>query len=322
MRILHLEANRYPEESLLELNRRNIVEVPYCPDQNAFELQLSANQYDAIFTRLGLRIDRQVLSLQQRLKYIVTPTTGLNHIDMEAAEALGISVICLKGETSFLDNIKSTAEHTWGLLLALIRHIPAAHDHVMNGGWDRSPFLSDELNGKVLGIIGFGRLGRIVAQYGVAFGMIVRAYDINPERRDDSGEVEMVSLDTLLKTSHCVVLLISWNRENENFMDRDKFALLREGAWFVNTSRGELVDEAALLESLRAQRLKGAALDVLRDDSSWAGKSQGASALLNYAREHANLLITPHMGGYGRESIAKTRAFVTRKFLDIVYGPK
>jgi D-3-phosphoglycerate dehydrogenase len=322
MKILHLEANRYPDESLLALNKRNTVEAHHCSDQKALESLLASNQYDVIFTRLGLRIDRQVMTLQPGLKYIVTPTTGLNHIDMEAAAARGVRVISLKGETSFLDSIKSTAEHTWALLLALVRHIPAAHQHVLDGGWDRGPFLSDELDGRVLGIIGLGRLGRIVARYGKAFGMTVKAYDADPNQGKSETFVEMVDLQTLLQSAHYVVLLISWSKGSENFMDRDKFAQMREGAWFVNTSRGELVDEDALLEALHSRRLSGAALDVLRDDSAWSGKSEGSAPLLAYAREHSNLLITPHMGGYGKDSIARTRAFVTQKFLEVINGPK
>lgn len=317
MRILHLEANRYPEESLAQLRRNNAVEVHDCADQESLYSLLTDNEYDVIFTRLGLMIDEKVIALQPDLRFIVTPTTGLNHIDMQAATASGVQVVSLKGETRFLEGIKSTAEHTWGLLLSLIRHIPAAHDHVIHGGWDRGPFLSDELDGKTLGIIGYGRLGRIVARYGVAFGMQVKVYDADPGVTPEMNGIEMVGIETLLAEADYVILMISWSKEHESFMDRDKFARMKEGAYFVNTARGELVDEEALLETLGSGRLKGAALDVLDDDSSWPAKSQGSAGLLNYAKESRNLLITPHMGGYGQESIWRTRRFVTQKFIDI-----
>ena len=318
MRILHLEANRYSEESLSQLGRGHAVEVYSCSDQPSFYALLTNNKYDAIFTRLGLTIDQRVIELQPTLRFIVTPTTGLNHIDMEAAEAAGIHVVSLKGETRFLESIKSTAEHTWGLLLSIIRRIPAAHEHVLKGGWDRGPFLSDELDGKTLGVIGYGRLGRIVARYGIAFGMRVMVCDLATDNEGGPESIEVVGIERLLAEADYVILMISWSKEHENFMNRDKFARMKKGAYFVNTARGELVDEGALLETLSSGRLKGAALDVLHNDSSWPGRYEGRSDLLNYAKENPNLLLTPHMGGYGEASIRRTRSFITRKFMDIV----
>lgn len=317
MKILHLEANRYPEETLSQLSASNAVEVHTCADQQSLYSLLADNKYDAIFTRLGLMMDQKAIGLQSNLRFIVTPTTGLNHIDVEAAGAAGVQVVSLKGETVFLESIKSTAEHTWGLLLSLIRHIPAAHDHVVHGGWDRGLFLSDELDRKTLGIIGYGRLGKMVARYGIAFGMRVKVYDADPGISSEMDEIEMVAIETLLSTADYVILMISWSKEHESFMDGHKFAQMKKGAYFINTARGELVSEEALLDALHSGRLKGAALDVLHDDSSWPVKSQGSAGLLNYAKANPNLLITPHMGGYGQESIWRTRKFVTQKFIAI-----
>jgi D-3-phosphoglycerate dehydrogenase len=114
-----------------------------------------------------------------------------------------------------------------------------------------------------------------------------------------------------------VVLLISWSEANTDFMDAEKFGQMKEGAYFINTARGELVNEEALLHALQSKKVKGAAVDVLWDDSSWSTHAQGSSALLKYQREYSNLLITPHMGGYGKDSIAKTRNFVTNKFISL-----
>lgn len=317
MRILHLEAERYPEASLRQLSTQHDVEIRTCRDQQELYSLLTGHQYEAIFTRLGLMVDQRAMALQSNLRYIVTPTTGHNHIDLEAAAGAGVEIVSLKGETEFLGSIKSTAEHTWGLLLSLIRHIPAAHDHVVNGGWEREPFLSDELDGKTLGIIGYGRLGKIVARYGLVFSMRVMIHDRNHKIGGDTESIEAVGIEKLLADADYVVLMISWSKANENFMDRDKFAGMKEGAYFVNTARGELVSEDALLEALRSGRLRGAALDVLNDDSSWSGKSRGSADLLAYAKESSNLLITPHMGGYGEASIRRTRSFITQKFMDI-----
>ena len=318
MKILHLEHTKYPAGAISKLQAAHNITNADCNSQEELYAMLSASQYEAIFTRLGVMIDSQAINLQPKLKYIITSTTGLNHIDTDACEERNVRVVSLKGEAEFLAAVKSTAEHTWSLLLALIRNIPAAHASVTDGHWDRIPFLADELDTKTLGIIGYGRLGKIVARYGVAFGMNVLAYDHDATKITDQADVSAVNLDTLLAESDFVVLLISFSKENEKFMDAAKFNKMKHGAYFINTSRGEMVDENALLKALQSKKIKGAALDVLNDDSGWCGEVQGSNELLNYARQHQNLLLTPHMGGYGKDSIARTREFVTNKFLTLV----
>lgn len=318
MKILHLEYDQYPKEAIRQLEKVADVEAFSCADQDALNEKLSLSQYDVIFTRLGLMMDEKAILLQPDLKYIVTSTTGLNHIDEKSASALGVSIVSLKGESEFLANVKSTAEHTWGLILSLIRNISGAIDHVRQGGWDRNPFLSDELDGKTLGIIGFGRLGKIVAQYGIAFGMRVLVYDHHPKKVEGHILVEPVELDKLLIEADVVVLLISWSPSNEKFMDLEKLSKMKSSAYFINTARGELVDELALLRILESRKIKGAAVDVLRNDSAWPNRIDESSGLYAYAKSNHNLIITPHMGGYGKDSISKTRNFVTDKFLSLV----
>lgn len=317
MNILHLEYTKYPAEAINRLAAAHSVTNADCGTQEELYSMLTANQYDVIFTRLGVMMDSKAIQLQPKLKYIVTSTTGLNHIDTDACAERNVQVVSLKGESEFLAAVKSTAEHTWGLLLALIRNIPGAHASVTEGHWDRIPFLADELDTKTLGIIGYGRLGKIVARYGVAFGMKVLAHDHDAAKIAGQPGVTVADLDSLLAESDFIVLLISYSKENEKFMDAAKFNKLKHGAYFINTSRGEMVDEEALLEALQSKKIKGAALDVLNDDSGWCGAVQGSFNLLNYARSHQNLLLTPHMGGYGKDSIARTREFVTNKFLTL-----
>lgn len=318
MKLLHLEYDQYPLEAIRLLSEKFVVESYTCTTQQELYEKLNTDQYDVIITRLGLLLDQRCMNLQPGLRYIVTATTGLNHIDIVAAEARQISIISLKGEAEFLANVKSTAEHTWGLLLSLIRQLPAAIVSVRDGKWERTPFLSDELDEKKMGIIGFGRLGKIVARYAHAFGMTVLVHDQNPTSFLGYPNVIPCSCNELLSKADVVVLMISWCIENENFMDTVAFNQMKPGAYFINTARGELVDEVALLHALESGRLKGAALDVLRGDSSWSAHVEGSSALIKYQRAHSNLLITPHMGGYAKDSIAKTRIFVTHKFLSLI----
>jgi D-3-phosphoglycerate dehydrogenase / 2-oxoglutarate reductase len=312
-KLLHLEKNLYSVKSLMHLEESFNVDYFDVDNQSVFVDHLFKNKYEIIFAKLGLHFNQEVFLLQPGLKYIITPTTGLNHIDLQNAEKRNIQVISLKTETVFLKNVLSTAEHTWGLLLALIRNIPSAFQDVRDGYWRRSPFMANELDGKTLGIIGYGRLGKQVAKYGKAFNMNVIAYDISEEAFSEP-QGKAVDLRSLLLKSDIVSLHIPFNEANRKFIDQNKFNLMKDTSVFINTSRGEVVNEDDLLRSLQNNIIKGAAVDVLDSDSSWDGKSP-SNKLINYSKDYENLIITPHIGGYGADSIQKTRAFIMEKFL-------
>lgn len=315
LKILHLEANRYPQESLDKLSQVAELTCLEVSGQEELIAHLEQYSYDAIFTRLGIYLDQSCLDSQSQLRYIVTATTGLNHIDVEYCKTRGIELLSLKGEDKFLARIKSTAEHTWLLLLSIIRNFPASYLSVKEGNWQREPFLAEELSEKTLGIIGFGRLGKIIAQYANAFGMEVLANDIDPNKIPEDGFVKEVGLDALLSSSDIVILMVSYSPENVDLLAKREFALLKKAAYFVNTSRGEMVDEDALIEALENGTIKAAALDVMKDDSSWSSQVPSDNKLLTYSQQNTNLILTPHMGGYGKQSIERTREFVTDKLL-------
>jgi len=314
MRILHLEKIRYPEEELRRLEK--FATVDYLKDQSQAGLcnWLSDKKYQVIFTRLGLMLDENILKGQAGLLAVVTPTTGLNHIDVSYCKRNGVAVISLQGESDFLASVKSTAEHCWSLILMLARNMRGATEDVLAGNWRRGPFLAYELEGKTLGVIGYGRLGKIVTSYAKCFGMKVVAYDCDEKVFDSN--VSKATLSHLLQTSDILTLHIPSNPETKHFMDRQKFSKMKVGSIFINTSRGEVVEESALLDSLGNGKIKCAAVDVLDGDSAWNIKTPMNHPLIAYAQNNKNLLITPHMGGYGRESIQKTRSFITDKFLN------
>ena len=317
MRILHLEPNRYPQLAKEKLNAIGTVDYQNCHSQLHLLQLVSLHAYDAVFVKLGLHFDVDFMKACPSLRWIITPTTGLNHIDLVEAQKRGIAVLSLKGETELLDRIKSTAEHTWGLLLMLARNLGGATEDIKGGHWRGEPFLATELDGKTLGILGLGRLGRIVAGYANAFGMKVQAYDPDPQAiHRCSQPVVAVSENVLFATSDILSLHIPSTIENAKYLDESRIAQMPEHALLINTARGEVVDEAALLNALKENRIKGAAIDVLDGDSAWAEMIPGRNAMIEYAREHNNLLITPHMGGYGKESIERTREFMVEKFLN------
>lgn len=247
--------------------------------------------------------------LPPNIRFVVSPTTGLNHINLDHAAEQGISIISLKGETAFLEQITATAELSWGLVLSLLRRIPQAHNSVMAGGWDRDRFKSHELQGATLGIIGLGRLGRKMTHYAKAFEMRVLASDI----RDVHAEgVEICDLDTLLSQADIVSLHTDSRPENRHMINTDSFSKMKNGALFINTARGDLVDERALLEALKSGKLGGAALDVLQQEYE---TGDSAAPLIKWANTHENLIITPHIGGVTYESQYKTTHFVVDKLL-------
>ena len=273
------------------------------------ELLIRIPEFDVLIIRLDHQIDSEILNHAARLKAIVTATTGLDHIDVACAEAKNIKVLSLRGETEFLRGIPATAEHTWALLLALARRIPAATQSVLAGEWQRDRFKGHDLAGKTLGILGLGRIGEMVASYGQVFGMHVVAYD--PYRKNWPPEVErFISQGDMLRQSQVLCLHVPLNEETTNLLGASELAQLPPRALLVNTARGQIIDEAALLSALERGHLAGAALDVIWDERAGGPKR---SPLVQYARTHDNLLITPHIAGATYESMAATEIFMARK---------
>lgn len=270
---------------------------------------------DVLWVRLRSRIDDEVLEAASRLRILVTNTTGLDHIDLEAARRRGVRVVSLRGEEEFLKSIRATAELTLALVLALVRRLPAATAHVTAGGWDRYRFKGHDLFGQTAGVVGLGRLGRIVAGYFQAMGMQVLATTLEPEAVPG---VRLVPLEELLGRADVVSVHVDLNPGTRRLFGRREFALMKPGAWFVNTSRGEVVDEPALLDALERSALAGAALDVLTGEP-WTDLT--GHPLVRYAAAHDNLLLTPHIGGYTVESLARTELHLTGVVLRLLESP-
>jgi D-3-phosphoglycerate dehydrogenase len=269
---------------------------------------------DVLWVRLGAYVDEEILDAAPHLKAIVTATTGLNHIDLDAAEQRGINVLSLRGETEFLKTVRATAELTLALTLALLRRIPVAVSQVHDGLWDRDLVKGGELYGKTVGIIGYGRLGRIVADYFNAFGSEVLAHDTAAVTAEPG--IELVSLDALLKRADIVSLHVNYAPENHEFLGAPQFDAMRQGAIFVNTARGELIDEQVLLAALQSGKLAGAALDVIQNEQQLSPADRLAHPLIRFATEHDNLVITPHIGGCTGESMRNTEVFLAKKVMD------
>lgn len=310
MKIVVTEPMMMSAEVKTALNRLGA--VVYGP----FDTQTLTDQLadcDVLMVRLGLYIGETLFVHAPKLRFVITATTGLEHIDLEVARARGIRIISLRDCTEFIQNVTATAEHSFGLLLSLVRHTPSAVAHVLNGGWNRNLFWGTQLSGKTLGIIGHGRIGAMVARYGGAIGMKVVACDT------DSTKIVppacRVSLEELMETSDVVSVHVSATSENRYLIDRDLIFRMKPGAWLINTARGSIVDNAALADAVILKRLAGVAVDVLE------GEEHGRiddNPLLDCARNGGNVLITPHIGGATVEAIALTEAAVVKQLCNIV----
>jgi len=310
MRILNAEPDNYSSKARCILETLGQVSEQSCSRDQLLEL---IPEYDVLIVRLGHHIDEEIFNCAKKLKVIVTATTGLNHIDLDIARSKNVEVLCLKGEREFLDTLTATAELTWALLLGLVRRVPVACQHVIAGGWDRDQFRGRQLKGKVLGVIGYGRLGSIVAEYGRIFRMKVLACDPFVDKMPDW--VEQVDFNALLCRSDVITLHVNFDETTRGLLGSDAFDRMKHGTVLLNTSRGELVDEISLLKALESGRLAGAALDVLDGEARKYPDWPSNSPVWRYARSHDNLLLSPHVGGATLESMEETEIFMANKLV-------
>lgn len=268
---------------------------------------------DADILAIGLkyRIDKKWLDAMPKLKVVGWQGTGLNHIDVKELKARGIKLISLRGRKGFLKNIPSTAEETIGLLLALARNTPWSFEAVIkHGSWDRVPWRGRQLYQKTLGLIGFGRLGRIMARYAKAFRMKAISYDpyVSESLMNKMG-AEKVGLETLLKRSDIVSLHATLTDENHNLLQEKHFQMMKPSAVLVNTARGELIEKGALEKALAKKWIAGAAIDVMWDERS-DGRHLKNNPLVDYAKKNQNLIIVPHLGGATFEAMEITQEII------------
>ncbi|MBX7100245.1 MAG: D-2-hydroxyacid dehydrogenase family protein [Myxococcaceae bacterium] len=306
-RILIAEPGDFSPVALAALRQQADVELREVPPAGLAE---AGREFDALWFRLAHRIDRTFLDARGRCRVVATPVTGIDHIDIDACRSAGVKVVSLKGETEFLKEVRATAELTLGLALALLRHIPAASASVAAGEWARDRFRGHELYRKTAGIVGVGRLGTIVAGYLEALGMSVVGYDVRPDF--PPGLRRAPTLQALLNESDLVSVHVSLEASTRNLLGAEAFAAMKPGAVLVNTSRGGVVDEAAMLAALASGRLGGAALDVLTGEPGIDARHP----VVAESKRRTNLLVLPHLGGNTHESFEKTELFLAGKVLE------
>lgn len=245
------------------------------------ELIKKIRDYDALIVRSGTKVTKEIIDASN-LRIIGRAGVGLDNIDVEAAKSKGIEVVN-SPEASTI----AVAELVIGSLIVLMRKIHHAHSSMREGKWERSRFTGNELFGKTLGVIGFGRIGREVADRARAFGMDVQVYDplITVEDARENN-CRFAELEGLLKSSDVVSLHVPLTEDTRNLIDKKRLSLMKPSAVLVNIARGGLVDEKALYKALKDHELGGAVLDVFEEEPP----------SVNLFRDLENVVLTPHLG--------------------------
>jgi D-3-phosphoglycerate dehydrogenase len=251
----------------------------------------------ALIVRNQTQVTAKLLEAAPKLIAIGRVGVGLDNIDVAAATKLGIVVVAPLNA-----NATSVAELAIGLVIALARKIPAADVSTKAGGWDRKTFTGMEIEGKTLGLCGFGRIGALVARRARAFGMRLMVFDPFLKRDSpavlESGAVFCEKLEEMLGAADFVSLHMPLTAATHHLFDERRFAAMKPGSFFINTSRGGVMDESALIAALQTWHLAGAALDVREIEPPIKG---------SVLETMSNVILTPHVGAFTTE--AQTRTF-------------
>jgi D-3-phosphoglycerate dehydrogenase / 2-oxoglutarate reductase len=253
---------------------------------------------DAVIVRSATKIDAEALAAAKRLKVVARAGIGLDNVDVEAATKAGVLVV-----NAPQSNIVSAAEHAVALLLACARNVAPANAALKGGEWKRSKYTGVELTDKVVGVVGLGRIGVLVAQRLSAFGVRLLAYDpyVQPARAAQIG-VRLVTLDELLAESDFITIHLPKTPETVGLIGERELGIVKPGAIIVNAARGGLVDEHALAVALKSGRVAGAGIDV------FATEPTTESPLFAFE----NVVVTPHLGASTHEAQEKAGTAVAR----------
>lgn len=312
--IVNTIGNNYADEAKQILN--NLGNVEYI-DDNRENLIQRIKDSTILLTGLKHQIDKKFFDSAPNLKIVATPTTGLDHIDVEYAKSRGVEVISLRGENDFLNTVTGTAELTFGLIIDLLRNTHSAAEAVRSYEWKREQFRGHVLFGKTLGIVGLGRIGKMVAKYGRAFGMVIVFYDPYIANISEESYIRANSLEELMKVSDIISIHTHLTSETENMINKKLLDGIKNSAYIINTARANIVNEADLLEALKIKKVAGYGTDVLNNELSFS-QQFSKHPLVEYAKENKNVIILPHIGGMTLESRKATDIFISEKIKNFI----
>jgi D-3-phosphoglycerate dehydrogenase len=302
-----LVSDPLSEEGLKILRDVKEFQVDVKTDLKPEGLKEIIKEYDALVVRSATKVTKEIIEAAAKLRAIGRAGVGLDNVDLDAATQKGIIVM-----NTPAGNTISTAEHTMSMILALSRNIPQANASTKKGEWKRSKFMGVELYGKILGIVGYGRIGREVSRRAASFGMKVLAFDpfLSREVAEEAG-VEVVELNDLIQRSDYITVHTPLTEETKHIISVKEFAMMKKGVRLVNCARGGIIDEAALIAALKEGKVAGAALDVFEKEPLSAD-----SELLKLD----GAILTPHLGASTEEAQVNVAIEVAEIVRDALLG--
>jgi D-3-phosphoglycerate dehydrogenase len=284
--------------------------VDYYPNIDGINVRglIGSFDYDVIFcnpNKQSYKLDENTLK-DFTGAWILTASTGLNHIDTDYCTKRGITILSHKNDMKLLKQLPSTAELAFSLMSSIMRNIPSSFDDVKRGNWEYDKFVGHQLRGKTIGIIGYGRLGKMMTKYCEAFDMKVLKYDPYVIK---SG----YNLDYVLENSDIISLHVHVTDETKYMINKKTLVKLKKNSYIVNTSRGEIVNERDVIDFLDSGHLKGYATDVIENEFD----NIRNSPILHGANRGLNIIITPHTGGMTWEGQQKAYKWSINKLKEL-----
>jgi len=283
-----LVSDPISEEGLQKLIEAEDIQLDRKTDLTAEELKQIIGDYQGLLVRSQTKVTKEILDAANQLRVVGRAGVGVDNIDVNAATERGIAVINAPD-----GNTTSTAEHSFAMLMAMARWIPQAHQDLKQGIWNRKKYVGVELNRKVLGIIGMGRIGAEVAKRAKAFNMKIVAYDpfVTEERAKQLG-VTLGTIEDVMKQADFITVHTPLTKETKYMIDDQEFAMMKKGVRIINCARGGIIREEALLRALENQTVAAAALDVYEEEPP------KENPLVN----HPHVVTTPHLGASTKEA--------------------
>ncbi|WP_332453427.1 2-hydroxyacid dehydrogenase [Chryseobacterium aquaticum] len=305
MKILLLDKN-HPLITEQLLAKNFILEEDFTSSYD--EVCNTIENYDGVIIRSRIPLDKNFLEKAKNLKFIARVGAGMENIDIPVAEKLGIKLI-----NSPEGNRDSVAEHVVGMLLILMNRLFIASNEVKNGIWLREENRGDELLGKTVGLIGYGNMGKATAKRLSGFGCKVIFHDVLPNLSDEFAT--QVSLEELKEKAEVLSLHIPLTDETHYLIDSEFISEMKNDFYFVNTARGKNVETKSLVEALKLGKVKGACLDVLEYEKSSFENLEINNEDLKYLLDSENVIVTPHIAGWTRQSKEKLAQVIVDKIL-------
>ena len=275
-------------------------EVTYLDDPSSDEVLDVIAGYDALYTnpnKSKVFIDSQLIDAGTNLKVICTASTGTNHIDKIYAEKMNVFIIALTEEREIINKISSTAELAFALTMSSLRHVVRSHNDALLGQWDYTNYIGRQMNSLTVGVVGYGRLGSMYANYCNAFGSRVCVFDPYKKIKDPRFE-QVEDIGVLVEQSDIVSIHVHVSDETLGMFNHDLFCKMKGDILIVNTSRGDVVNESDLVTFLKTNLAARIATDVLSDEI----RNRLESPLFKYAKKSKQVTLTQHIGGMSREA--------------------